>query len=212
MPASIPLMVWPGSRGAVVSTNPIAVAVPAGPARAPLLLDMATSAVANGGIMAAKDAGTPIPEGWGVDASGAATTDAAEVATLLPLGGPKGAGLSLAIECLASIAALNPVIGPALRGELATGETRMNGVAIALDTAAFGDTGAFAGEVASLADAVRGQPRAAGVDRLMVPGERGDAVKARRLAEGIPLPKATWTRLTAEAARRGVPLPAITPG
>ncbi|WP_431268030.1 Ldh family oxidoreductase [Dankookia sp. P2] len=100
MTASGPLMAWPGSRGAVVSTNPIAIAVPAG-SRPPLLLDMSTASVALGKVMGAKDAGTPIPEGWGVDAAGHPTTDPARVATLLPMAGAKGAGLSLMIECLA---------------------------------------------------------------------------------------------------------------
>ncbi len=206
MTASIPLMAWPGSKGAVVSTNPIAIAMPA-EGRAPLLLDMATSQVSNGKVLAAKDAGTPIPAGWGVDKEGADTTDAARVATLLPLGGPKGAGLSLMIECLTSLAAMNPVIGPALRGELAKGDTRMNGVAIALDIAAFGDGAAIRREVASLAGTIRAQPRAPGAETMLMPGERGDAVRAKREREGIPLPKGTWERLAKEASKRGIAMP-----
>lgn len=212
MTASIPLMAWPGSKGPVVSTNPIAIAMPAA-GRPPLLIDLATSAVANGKVMAAKDAGTPVPLGWGLDAAGAETTDAARIATLLPLGGHKGAGLSLMIECLASIVAMNPVIGPALRGELAKDEVRMNGVAIALDLGAFGDRQAIAAEVAETASRIAAAPLAPGTAALTLPGERGDAVKQRRLAEGIPLAKGTWTRLAAEAGKRGIALPEpLTPG
>lgn len=210
MTASIPLMAWPGSKGPVVSTNPIAIAMPAR-GRAPLVIDLATSAVANGKVMAAKDAGTPVPLGWGLDAEGAETTDAARIATLLPLGAHKGAGLSLMIECLTSIVAMNPVIAPALRGALARTDVRMNGVAIAVDLAAFGDPAAIEAEVTEVASRIAAAPRAPGVDALTLPGERGDAVKAQRLAEGIPLPKGTWTRLAAEAEKRGVPLPATTP-
>ncbi len=206
MTASIPLMAWPGSRGAVVSTNPIAIAMPA-QGRAPLLIDLATSAVANGKVMAAKEAGTPVPTGWGLDAAGQDTTDAARIATLLPLGGHKGAGLSLLIECLASIVAMNPVIAPALRGELAKGDVRMNGVTIALDLAAFGDPAAMRAEAAEVARVIAAQPRAASAEALTLPGERGDAGKARRLAEGIPLPKGTWAKLVAEAEKRGVAVP-----
>ena len=211
MTASIPLMAWPGSQGAVLSTNPIAVAMPA-EGRAPLLLDMATSQVSNGKVLAAKDAAATIPTGWGVDKAGADTTDATQVATLLPLGGPKGAGLSLMIECLASLAAMNPVIGPALRGELAKGDTRMNGVAIALDISAFGDGAAIRREVASLASTIKAQPKAPGTAELLMPGERGDAVKARRLREGIPIAKGTWARLAEVAAARGVAMPALLQG
>jgi len=206
MTASIPLMAWPGSRDPVLSTNPLAIAMPAA-GRAPLLLDMATSAVSLGKVLAAKDAGTAIPAGWGVDKAGAETTDPAAVASLLPLGGPKGAGLSLMIECLCSLAALNPVIGPALRGELRKGETRMNGVAIALDLAAFGDPGAIAAEATRLAATIAAQPLAPGAAPILMPGERGDAVQARRQAEGIPIARGTWDRLAAEAVKRGIPLP-----
>lgn len=205
MTASGPLMAWPGSTGAVVSTNPLAIAIPAG-TRAPLLLDMSTAAVALGKVMAAKDAGTPIPEGWGVDARGQPTTDPAAVATLLPMAGPKGAGLSLMIECLASLAAGNPLIAPALSGQGPKDGPRMNGLAIALDVAAFADGDSFAREVDALATAVANVP-ASGDEPVLLPGERGSAVMARRLHEGIALPAGTWKRLAASAAALDVPLP-----
>lgn len=207
MTASGPLMAWPGSAGAVVSTNPLAIAIPAGP-RQPLLLDMSTAAVALGKIMAAKDAGSLIPEGWGMDAAGAPTTDPARVATLLPMAGPKGAGLSLMIECLASLAAGNPLISLALRGEGAKEGPRMNGLAIALDIAAFGEPGAFTAEVDALAAAVAAVP-ASGAEPVLLPGDRGGAVMKRRQREGIPLPDGTWKRLAASAAGLSVALPAI---
>lgn len=205
MTASGPLMAWPGSAGAVVSTNPLAIAIPAG-TRPPLLLDMSTAAVALGKIMAAKDAGMPIPEGWGVDAAGRPTSDPAEVATLLPMAGPKGAGLSLMIECLASLAAGNPLISLALRGAGAKAGPRMNGVAIALDITAFAEGGAFTAEVDALAAAVSAVP-ASGITPVLLPGERGGAVMAQRLREGITLPAGTWKRLVQEAAARGVAVP-----
>jgi ureidoglycolate dehydrogenase (NAD+) len=205
MTASGPLMAWPGSRGAVVSTNPIAIAIPAGK-HPPLLLDMATATVALGKIMGAKQAGAPIPPDWGIDAEGQPTTDAAAVATVLPMAGAKGAGLSLMIECLASLAAGNPVLVPELR---AGKGTRMNGVAIALDIAAFGDAEGFAADVDELAAAVAAQPRAAGVEALMVPGERGDAELARRMAEGIPLPAGVWKQLVEAAGKLGVAVPEL---
>ncbi len=62
MTASVPLMAYHGSRGPVVSTNPIAIAVPAG-RREPLLLDMATATVALGKIQNARNAGRKIPKG-----------------------------------------------------------------------------------------------------------------------------------------------------
>jgi ureidoglycolate dehydrogenase (NAD+) len=203
MTASVPLMAWPGSKGAVVSTNPIAIAVPAGK-HPPLLLDMATATVALGKIMSAKQTGAAIPPDWGIDAEGKPTTDAAAVQTLMPMAGAKGAGLSLMIECLTSLAAGNPVLAPAMQGRKGT---NMNGVAIAVDVAAFGDGDAFAADVDELAAVIAAQPRAPGVEALMVPGERGDAELLRRQRDGIPLPPAVWQQLVEAATRLGVAVP-----
>jgi ureidoglycolate dehydrogenase (NAD+) len=204
MTASVPLMAYHGSRGSVVSTNPIAIAVPA-ERRPPLLLDMATATVALGKITQARNSGSAIPPDWGVDRDGIATTDPHQVATLLPMAGMKGSGLSLMIECIASLTAANPVIAPALAGR--TG-TNMNGVAIALDVSAFGDRSTFLDDVDALGDAVARQPTAPGHQRLLLPGERGDAVRTQREQTGIPLPPGTWSGLAAvAAAARGIAMP-----
>ncbi|MDB5401896.1 MAG: Ureidoglycolate dehydrogenase [Rhodopila sp.] len=203
MTASVPLMAYHGSRGSVVSTNPIAIAVPA-ERRPPLLLDMATATVALGKITQARNSGSAIPPGWGVDRDGIATTDPHQVATLLPMAGMKGSGLSLMIECIASLTAANPVIAPALAGR--TG-TNMNGVAIALDVSAFGDRSTFLNDVDALGDAVARQPTAPGHQRLLLPAERGNAVRMEREQTGIPLPPGTWSGLAAVAAARGIAMP-----
>lgn len=206
MTAAGPLMAYHGARVSGVSTNPLAIAVPAG-RRRPFLLDMSTSTVSNGRILAAKERGDAVPSGWGLDAAGRDTTDARAIATLTPLGGPKGSGLSAMIECLASLAAGNPLIAAALAGGAVAGGPTFNGVAIAADLAAFGDPAAFRDEVDRLGDALAGLPRADGVERILLPGERGDAVRAERERTGIPIPAATWARLAASAAAVGVTPP-----
>jgi ureidoglycolate dehydrogenase (NAD+) len=206
MTASGPLMAYHGARVAGVSTNPIAIAVP-GKTRRPLVLDMSTSTVANGKVLTARDKGTPVPVGWGLDADGRDTTDPKKIATLLPLGGPKGSGLSLMIECLASIAVGSPLISLALLSGGLAEDPFLNGVAIAVDLAAIGDLDTFTSEVDRLGDAITGLPRAAGVDRILLPGERGDAILAEREASGIPVPAGTWKRLAAAAEGLGVKAP-----
>jgi ureidoglycolate dehydrogenase (NAD+) len=205
MCASGPLMAYHGARVAGVSTNPIAIAVPT--RRRPFLLDMSTSTAAFGKVMSARDAGTKIPPGWAIDAAGRDTTDPNRVATLLPLGGPKGSGLSLMIECLASLAVGNPLIATAL-GDPKRGDSPvLNGIAIAVDLAALGDAERFAAEADALHDAIAALPRADGVERILLPGERGDAIKAERETAGIPVARGTWTRLAATAATLGVAVP-----
>lgn len=199
MTASGPLMAYHGSKGPVVSTNPLAIGVPT-KGRPHLILDIATSVASLGKILAASKAGKAIPGDWGLAADGSPTTDPSAVKTLMPMSGPKGSGLSLMIEVLASIAAGNGVLVAALAG--ATG-TRMNGVAIAVDAAALGTATAFTTGVAELAEAIAAQPAAPGVEKLLLPGERGDAIKRERAANGIPIPPSTWNELADAAFEAG---------
>ncbi|MGQ0685846.1 Ldh family oxidoreductase [Bradyrhizobium sp.] len=199
MTASGPLMAYQGSRGSAVSTNPLAIAVPT--TGEPIVLDMSTANVALGKVMAARDAGRSVPPDWGVDEAGQPTTDPKQVATLTPLGGPKGSGLSLMIEILVSVLVNNAVIAPALSGE-ATG--RMNGLAIAVQIEAFGGSDRFSQDVAHLALALKAVPLAAGTSSILMPGERGFAEAAARRASGIPLASGTVSRLAKLAERFGV--------
>jgi hypothetical protein len=128
MSASGPMMAYHGAKVSGVSTNPLAIAFPA-KRRRPFVLDMSTSTVAMGKIMSARDAGREIPLGWGLDAAGRDTTDPRKVATLLPLGGAKGSGLSFMIECLCSIAINNPIIAPALAAGGELDAPYLNGIA-----------------------------------------------------------------------------------
>jgi LDH2 family malate/lactate/ureidoglycolate dehydrogenase len=78
-----------GAKQAIFGTNPIAISVPADAAgngsssssgggdlgRRCVTMDMATSAYAWFGLLEAKTAGRPIPEGVGLDANGHPTTD-----------------------------------------------------------------------------------------------------------------------------------------
>lgn len=194
MTASGPLMAYHGSRVAGLSTNPIAIAVPA--PGMPLLLDMSTSTVALGKIMHARDTGAAIPDTWALDETGATTTDATRAVTLTPLGGPKGSGLSLMIEVLCSLLVANPAISTALAGEAGA----MNGAALALRIDRFGDPESFARHVSDLVVALGGLPRAAGTDRILMPGERGFRLAEERMAQGIPIAAGTMKRL-AQAAR-----------
>lgn len=205
MAASGPMMAYHGARVSGVSTNPLAIAVP-GKTRF-FLLDMSTSTVAMGKVLDARDKGAAIPAGWGLDAAGRDTTDPQKIATLLPLGGPKGSALSLMIECLASLAIGNPLIAQALTNKNSADNPVLNGVAIAVDLAALGDADAFVNEVEQLAAAISELPRAEGVERILLPGERGDRMYREREAGGIPIPNGTWSRLLAAAASVGVKPP-----
>lgn len=208
MTASVPLMAYHGARVASLSTNPIAIAVPASK-RAPYLLDMSTSNVSMGKLLNARDRGATIPAGWGIDAQGRDTTDPKAVATLLPVGGAKGSGLSFMIECLASLALSNPLIAPALAAGAMPESPTLNGIAVAVDLNAFGPLDGFTRDADALGDAIAALPPADGVARLFLPGERGDTVLAQRERDGIPIPRATWALIVKAGDARGVSRPSL---
>ena len=104
MVANTPSAMAPwGGDGPLFGTNPIAFAAPA-PGREPVVIDLSLSKVARGNIMAAKQKGQPIPEGWAFDAQGRPTTDAdaALAGTMAPMGDAKGVTLALMVELLAA--------------------------------------------------------------------------------------------------------------
>ena len=202
MTASKPLMIYHGSRAEGVSTNPIAIAAPTSNPDRPLLLDMSTASVALGKIMAARDAGQAIPPGWGVDADGRETTDPRQVKAVLPMAGPKGSGLSLMIEVLASVLVGNPLIAIALTEGRDPGG---NGLVAVLDPSAFGEDFAF--EVDRLAAAIKGLPPADGSYGVYLPGERGFEEMERRSDAGIPLVQGTLSRLLMLASNLNVVVP-----
>jgi ureidoglycolate dehydrogenase (NAD+) len=191
MSASKPLMAYHGAKGEALSTNPLSIAIPTSDGSS-LVLDMSTAAVALGKIMAAKDAGREIPEGWGVDAEGRTTTDPAKVAAVLPMAGPKGSGLSLMIEMLVSVLPGAPIIAPALLGHKPGG---LNGTVVALAPEAFGSKEEFAAAVMELASAIHAlEPVEAGGD-VLLPGERGAMQQLSRQENGIPVNPGTVGRL-----------------
>ena len=78
---------------------------------------------------------------------------------------------------------------------------------IAINPAAFGDPGHFRARGRTARPAIVGLPRAEGVDKIMLPGERGDAIRAEREISGIPIPKGTWQRIAKAAETLGVTPP-----
>src|SRR5262249_21955086 len=161
------------------SSNPLAIAFPA-KNRPPLLIDMSTSTVAMGKVISARDAGREIPLGWGLDAQGRDTTDPRTLATLLPLGWPNGPGLSFMVDCLSSAPSANPILAAALAAGGKLDAALHNGVAIALDLAVFGDRERILGEADCLPRHVAALAPADGVERIYLPGERGDSILQAR--------------------------------
>jgi ureidoglycolate dehydrogenase (NAD+) len=105
MANDIPSVAAPGSRGAVIGSNPIAYAIPAGKGD-PLLLDISIATVAGGKVFAACKRREPIPDGWLIGPDGRPTRDGSlypSQASLAPMSGHKGYGIGLLIEALSGV-------------------------------------------------------------------------------------------------------------
>ena len=93
-----------GGTDPILGTNPLAIAVPAAGGH-PFVLDIATTNASHGTIKVAARDGAPMPEGWVVDRDGGPITDPtlADQGYLVPMGGHKGSGLTIAIGLLAGV-------------------------------------------------------------------------------------------------------------
>lgn len=100
-PAAMAL--W-GGKKKMLGTNPFSVSVP-GDRKGPILLDMATSAVAKSKINEIRKAGGEIPEGWALDEFGKPTTNPEEAikGLMLPMAQHKGSGIAMIIDILSGL-------------------------------------------------------------------------------------------------------------
>jgi ureidoglycolate dehydrogenase (NAD+) len=200
------LMAYHGARVASLGTSPIAIAVPSG--NGPIVLDMAASTISNGKILQARANGTPLPVGTVLTAEGEATTDPKTAEILLPLGGPKGSGLGLMFEMLASVLAAAPIQARALGPEKRKRHTA-NTAIFAIDIATFRPLLDFTHDADTLAAVLKALPRQAGFDEILLPGERSTRTEAVRRKSGIPISPKLWEELEAIAKADAIKLPAL---
>ena len=193
-----------GARVASMGTSPIAIAVPSD--SGPIVLDMATSTISNGTIIQARANGTALPAGAVLTAAGEPTTDPRHADVLLPLGGPKGSGLALMFEMLASVLAAAPIQARALGPERRKRRTQ-NCAILAIDVAAFRPLADFTHDADTLAALLKALPRQAGFDEILLPGERSSRTETARRRSGIPIRAMLWGELEVIAKTHAVEMP-----
>ena len=200
------LPAW-GGLDMLLSTNPIAVAVPAFE-EGSIVLDMATTVAAYGKVKTKAQRGESMPEGWMMDRKGRPLTDPqrADEGFLLPIGGYKGYGLALVFGLLAGT--LN---GAAMGRDVVDFNnddhtpTNTGHAIVAIDIAAFGDVEAFKRRVDVLVRDLRASETMPGVDRVRIPGDGSQRARAERTQHGIPIPPALRAALDKLAAELGIP-------
>jgi LDH2 family malate/lactate/ureidoglycolate dehydrogenase len=173
----------------LLSTNPIAIAVPA-EKRPAIVLDMATTNTAYGKVKVKAQRGESMPEGWMIDRQGKPLTDPKRSSEgfLLPIGGPKGYGLSLMFGLLAGT--LNgAAFGRDVIDHNADSEsvTNTGHAMVAVDIAAFADVATFKAKVDEAWDAMKSSPLLPGVEEIRLPGEMSNRIYEERTENGVPI-------------------------
>ncbi len=192
---------WAG-RDKRMQTNPFCCAVPTD--TDPIVLDMATSAIALGKVRVASMQGVPVPEGSLFDAQGAPTTDPdvlAKGGSLAPFGRHKGYGLALICELL----------GGGLAGEWTMQDVAKQGdylvnhmLEFIIDPSLFGGLESFRREVTGMSDWLHSSAPAPGHDKVRLPGEPERETMATRTAQGIPLDTQSWADICRSAVKAGL--------
>lgn len=181
-----------GGAESFFGTNPIAYGFPAKKNK-PIILDMATSNVALGKVLHARETGKSIPENWGVDEIGNPVTDPNLVKYLLPIGGPKGYGLALTVDVLSGI-----LTGSAFGKNIATmygdykNYRRLGHMIITIDPGLFIEKEQFLQNIDQMIDELHSLKPAENFNSVMVPGEPEQLKEAERNVNGIPVPESIY--------------------
>jgi uncharacterized oxidoreductase len=188
-----------------LSANPIAVAVPRKEG-IPIVMDISTSAIAEGKIRSMLNRKVPVPPGVILDAGGQPSTNPADFygppsGALLPFGGHKGFALGLITDILA---------GALSEGGCSRKDAERVGNAFlvfVIDIDRVRGQEPFYAEVEQLADYIKSSVLAPGFSEILLPGEPEVREHARRLKDGIPVDDETWRQITEVGKRYGVDVP-----
>ncbi len=168
-------------------TNPIAFGFPT-KRHKPVILDMATSNIAFGKILHAKEQNSSIPDDWGMDSEGKPTTDPHKVEAMTPFGGYKGYGIALVIDVLTGVL-LGAQYGPhitAMYGDYDK-PRKLASTMIAIDPATYTGLDRFIAQMDAMVDDLHAQPAAPGYDSVKVPGELEWRNEKANRENGVPI-------------------------
>ena len=180
-------------------TNPIAFGFPC-QEKPPVILDMATSNTAYGKILHARETNTSIPDDWGLDKSGAPTTNPQLVQAMTPFGGHKGYGMGLAIDVLTGIL-LGAQFGPHITAMYGDYEKKrgLASLMIAIDPATFVPLNNFKAQMDAMVTELHSQPSGPGFDKVQVPGDQEITSEAENREKGIPMLPTIYSFLKGES-------------
>jgi hydroxycarboxylate dehydrogenase B len=172
-----------------------------------VILDFATSVIAQGKTRVAHNKGEPVPPGCLLDNQGQPTTDpryavVPPFGALLAFGEHKGYGMALMCELLGGALAG----GLTQRDDDASRRRVLNGMfSVLVDPAVLAERTAFEREALAFIDWVQASPPREGYGPVQVAGDAERASRAKRSVEGVPVDGITWREILDAAAKLGVP-------
>ncbi|WP_273846784.1 Ldh family oxidoreductase [Rubrobacter calidifluminis] len=179
---------WGGKR-AYLGTNPVAFGFPTR-REPPVIVDMSSSIVARGKIILAAAEGREIPQDWAIDEEGLPTTDAEAAlrGAVLPLGGPKGYALAVAVEMLSGVLS-GAAFGPHVNNLYKDGDPPANvgHSFILIDVEHLMPLEEYYARLERFIREMKSHPKARGTEEILYPGERSYRTYMNRLREGVTL-------------------------
>ena len=178
---------WGGAEP-FTGTNPIAYGIYTGNDMV-FSADMATSIVARGKIRQAARRGQSIPENWALDADGKTTTDPNEAlkGTVLPMAGPKGSAIALAVDILSGIMAGAEHAPNLLSFHTTDGKTGVGASLVVMDISSFISLDEFQTIMDEYIHDLKSMKKAEFASEIFLPGEIEYNREQESLSEGISL-------------------------
>jgi LDH2 family malate/lactate/ureidoglycolate dehydrogenase len=204
-----PAMSPEGAAQAFFGTNPIAASFPTG-LGFNIKIDLATSKVARGNIIAAQRKNMPIPTDWALDPDGEPTTDPGQalLGTVLTLAGHKGYALALMVELFSGVLS-GAAVGPAV-GSMYKDLDRKQDVGhffCLMHIDAFLPFSEFIARVDEMVKKIKTCRRRRGVEEVLLPGERSSRAARLNRKLGVPVSSETLAELEHLCLRLGLPFP-----
>ena len=200
------------------STSPLAIGIPS-KGKEHIILDMATSTVAEGKVMVAQKGGKPLPQGALIDSSGNLTINPEVMygkinddevpdsengsGAITAFGLHKGSGINFMMEMLGGA-----LTGSGVSAGIDDKEKRKfaNGMlSIYISVEKMVDLNYFSKEVQSYADFVRASPASDKNGKVLIPGDKEIITNNDRLANGLPVAPIVWENIKQTAQKLEIP-------
>jgi LDH2 family malate/lactate/ureidoglycolate dehydrogenase len=197
-----------GGRDAFLGTSPFAAAAPAGK-EVPFDLDMSPAVAARGKIRRAARRGQKIPIGYALNKNGQPTTDpnaALDGGVVLPIGGPKGSGISMLMDVMSGVIS-GAAYGGDVRNQFLDYDQPQNvgHFFMAMKPDLFISKDEYLKRMDTLVQRVHAVPTAESFDEVIMPGEIERRLEASRRRTGLPYHTKEIAALQKEAATAGLP-------